>query len=47
VRHPRREQGADAVALLQDLLDGKSPAVVDRVLEPRLIVRDSCAVPPR
>ena len=47
VRHPRREQGAYALEALQSLLDGGIPDVVDHVLQPSLVVRASCAPPPR
>lgn len=47
VHHPRREQGQVAIEALQAILDGDVPSVVDHVLEPTLIIRASCAVPPR
>ncbi|HEY3412710.1 MAG TPA: GntR family transcriptional regulator [Armatimonadota bacterium] len=47
VRHPRREQGQYAIEALQSLLDGGVPDVIDHVLEPTLIVRASCGIPPR
>jgi DNA-binding LacI/PurR family transcriptional regulator len=43
VHHPRLEQGAEAVALLLDLLsDGKSKNE-DRRIRPRVVDRESCA----
>lgn len=47
VDHPRREQGQLALELLEALLEGADPLETDHVMQPSIIVRDSCAPPAR
>ena len=45
VNHPRLEQGAEAVALLLDLLNGGKSNHTDRRIPPHVVERESCALP--
>jgi DNA-binding LacI/PurR family transcriptional regulator len=47
IDHPREAIGRQGAEVLCELLDGREPTETERVLEPTLIVRESCGAPHR